>query len=65
MQPATSYTVAASDFLVKGGDFFTGFAAGTDATLVRVDLEALVHWVEQVDGPVTARIENRILRLDP
>ena len=65
VQPATSYTVAASDFLVKGGDFFTGFAAGTDATLVRVDLEALVHWVEQVDGPVTARIENRILRLDP
>jgi hypothetical protein len=57
--------VAASDFIVNGGDFFTAFADATDKTIVGVDLDALIAWVEHSTAPVTATIEDRITRLDP
>lgn len=65
LDPTATYTVAASDFIVNGGDFFTAFAEATDKTVVGVDLEALVAWVQRTPAPVSATIEGRISRLDP
>lgn len=65
LDPAATYTVAASDFIVNGGDFFTAFADGTDRTSVGVDLDALIAWVQHSSAPLSATIENRITRLDP
>ena len=65
IEPQATYTVAASDFIVNGGDFFTAFAEGTEKTVVGVDLEALIAWVQRSSAPVSAAIEGRITRLDP
>ena len=65
LDPASTYTVAASDFIVNGGDFFTTFAEATEKTVVGVDLDALIGWVQRSTAPVTAAIEGRITRLDP
>jgi 5'-nucleotidase len=65
LDPNTAYTVAASDFIVNGGDFFTAFADGTEKTVVGVDLDALIAWVQRSSAPVSAAVEGRITRLDP
>lgn len=65
LDPAATYTVAASDFIVNGGDFFTAFADATDKTVVGVDLDALIAFVQHSTAPVSATIEGRIIRLDP
>ena len=33
--------MAASDFIVNGGDFYTAFADATDRTVIGVDLDAM------------------------
>jgi 5'-nucleotidase len=65
LDPNLTYTVAASDFIVNGGDFFTAFAEGTDKTVVGIDLDALIAWVQRSSAPVIAGVEGRITRLDP
>jgi 5'-nucleotidase len=65
VDPNATYTVAASDFIVNGGDFFTTFAEATDKTVVGVDLDAIIAWVQRSTAPVAAAIEGRITRLDP
>lgn len=65
LDPQGTYTVAASDFIVNGGDFFTAFAEGTEKTVVGVDLDALIAWVQRSTAPVSAAVEGRIIRLDP
>jgi 5'-nucleotidase len=65
LEPTLTYTVAASDFIVNGGDFFTAFAEGTDKTVVGIDLDALIAWVQRSSAPVNAGVEGRITRLDP
>lgn len=60
-----SYTVAASDFIVNGGDFYTAFGEATERTVVGVDLDALIRWVRSNGGGTRAAIEGRITRLDP
>lgn len=60
-----TYTVAASDFIANGGDFYTAFGDSTDRSVVGVDLDALVRWVQQHAARVEATIEGRITRLDP
>ena len=58
------YTVAASDFIVNGGDFYTAFADATDRTVIGVDLDALIRWTQTHAADVGALIEGRITRLD-
>lgn len=58
------YTVAVNSFLAEGGDAFTVFTEGTNRVIGPVDLDALVAYVEALDGPVTATIEGRIQRID-
>lgn len=65
LDPNATYTVAASDFIVNGGDFYTAFGDSTDRKLVGVDLDALIQWVQQHPSQVGAAIEGRIHRLDP
>ena len=58
---AKSYRVAVSDFLSNGGDLFSGFTVGTNATVGPTDLEAFVAFVGRpglTALPSLDRIEN-------
>lgn len=57
------YTVTVNSFLAAGGDNFTVLTEGTDRVVGPVDLDALVEYLEQMSGPVTARIEGRIQKV--
>ena len=57
-----SYRVAVSDFLSNGGDLFTGFTKGTNATIGPTDLEAFIAFVGRsglTTLPKLDRIENQ------
>ena len=59
---AKSYRVAVSDFLSNGGDLFTGFTKGTNATVGSTDLEAFMAFVGRsglTALPKLDRIENQ------
>ncbi|MEY2736099.1 MAG: 5-nucleotidase, partial [Pseudomonadota bacterium] len=60
-----SYTVAASDFIVNGGDFYTAFGDAVERSVIGVDLDALIQWLQLNGGRAAATIEGRITRLDP
>jgi 5'-nucleotidase len=62
--PADSMRVAASDFLIDGGDSFTAFAESTNRVAVGSDLDALVAYFG-ARSPVAAATERRVVRLDP
>ncbi|MFO7171447.1 MAG: 5'-nucleotidase C-terminal domain-containing protein [Bacillota bacterium] len=57
------YTVTVNSFLAAGGDNFTVLTEGTDRVVGPVDLDALVEYLEQMGGPVTAQIEGRIQKV--
>jgi 5'-nucleotidase len=61
--PTDRIRVAASDFLLNGGDSFTVFAEGTGVTVGPVDIDALVAYVA-AHSPVPPRPLNRIVRID-
>jgi len=56
--------VAVTGFLAEGGDNFTVFTEGTNREAGPIDLDVLVAYLEQLDGPVTAAVEGRIQRVD-
>lgn len=45
IDPAATYRVTVSNFLAQGGDSFTRFTAGRDATRGGIDLDALEAWL--------------------
>jgi 5'-nucleotidase len=45
LQPERGYRVVTNNFVAEGGDGFTAFAAGTNATPAGVDVEALEAWL--------------------
>jgi 5'-nucleotidase len=62
LDDAKSYRVTASDFLSNGGDAFSGFKGGTDATVGPPDIEAFIAHL--ADGgiralPMLDRVENK------
>ena len=62
IDPAKTYRVTMNSFLAAGGDSFTVFKDGTDATVGPVDLDAFETWLEQAD--VTALpAEGRVVNL--
>lgn len=65
IDPRQVYTVAANDFILKGGDFFTVFAEAPTPEVVGTDLDVLIQWLQAAKAPVSGRIEGRITRLDP
>jgi 5'-nucleotidase len=64
LDPARRYTVAANDFLVGGGDFYPVLGEATDATGVMTDIAALEAWIHHAPGPVTAKADGRMERID-
>jgi 5'-nucleotidase len=61
--PTDRLRVAASDFLVAGGNGFTVFREGTDRVAGDADIDALVAYVK-AHSPVAPGPQNRIVRTD-
>jgi 5'-nucleotidase len=61
--PTDRIRVAASDFLLGGGDGFTVFAESTDPLSIVGDIEALVDYFK-ARSPISPPRENRIVRTD-
>ena len=58
---AATYRVTMNSFLAAGGDSFTVFTQGTDATTGAVDLDAIEAWLgraERVELPPLGRMRN-------
>jgi 2',3'-cyclic-nucleotide 2'-phosphodiesterase/3'-nucleotidase len=73
---STPYTVTCNEFLATGGDGFSVFLSGTDATRIGVsDLDALIEYVQYlygvppdntpIDPTVYPKIEGRIINDTP
>ncbi|NNU92758.1 bifunctional metallophosphatase/5'-nucleotidase [Geobacillus sp. NFOSA3] len=63
LDPNAEYTVTANSFLADGGDNFTVFTEGKNREVGPVDLEALIHYIQQLPQPFDAQIEGRIQQL--
>ncbi len=59
-----TYTVVANAFIAAGGDGFTPFKNGKDITPGPVDLDALVNYIKASKEPVSAKVEDRIKKLN-
>jgi 5'-nucleotidase len=62
LDDAKSYRVTASDFLSNGGDAFSGFKDGTNATVGPPDIEALIAHLSGGSVralPIVNRVENK------
>jgi 5'-nucleotidase len=64
LDPKRRYSVAANDFIVGGGDFFSVFAEAPDATPAILDVEALEKYVQAQGGTVKPELDGRVRRLD-
>jgi 5'-nucleotidase len=62
--PSDRVRVAASDFLIDGGDAFTAFSDSTNRVAVGSDLDALVAYF-MARSPVSPPAGPRVVRLDP
>jgi 5'-nucleotidase len=63
LDPNAEYTVTVNSFLADGGDNFTVFTEGKNREVGPVDLEALIHYIQQLPQPFDAQIEGRIQQL--
>jgi 5'-nucleotidase len=63
IEPEDRLRVAASDFLVAGGDGFTLFDEGVDRVGGTPDIDAFVAYV-RAHSPVAPGSQNRIVRID-
>ena len=61
--PSDRVRVAASDFLLNGGDGFSVFGEGTDRQAVIGDVEALVEYF-RARSPIASPARDRIVRID-
>ena len=60
LDPAAHYSVVTTDYLLAGGDHYTTFAAGTDATPLMTDIEAVEAALAQATGPLAPRTDGRV-----
>ncbi len=60
IDPAAAYSVTVNSFMAAGGDGFTVLTEADDQVTGPVDLDALVDYLEALDGPVTAPATDRI-----
>ena len=60
LDPNSEYTVTVNSFLADGGDNFTVFTEGKNREVGPVDLDALIHYIQQLPQPFDAHIEGRI-----
>ncbi len=60
LDPDATYSVTVNSFMASGGDDFTVLTEADDQVTGPVDLDALVDYLEALDGPVTAPATDRI-----
>jgi 5'-nucleotidase len=60
LDPARRYTVVTTDYLLGGGDHYTTFAAGAEATPLVTDIEAVEAALERAPGPLAPRTDGRV-----
>jgi 5'-nucleotidase len=63
LDPNAEYTVTVNSFLADGGDNFTVLKEGKNREVGPVDLDALIHYIQQLPQPFDAQIEGRIQQL--
>jgi 2',3'-cyclic-nucleotide 2'-phosphodiesterase (5'-nucleotidase family) len=59
-----TYTVVANAFIATGGDGFSAFLKATNQEVGPVDLDALVNYIKKANGPIQAKIEGRIQKIN-
>jgi 5'-nucleotidase len=64
LNPSATYRVTVNSFIAAGGDNFLVLPQGTNRVIGKVDLDALVEYVESLTQPFTIGIEGRITRLN-
>ena len=60
LDPARRYTVVANDYIVGGGDRYSAFAAGHEATPLMTDLEALETYLTLAPQPLQPHLDGRV-----
>jgi 2',3'-cyclic-nucleotide 2'-phosphodiesterase/3'-nucleotidase/5'-nucleotidase len=61
INPDTVYSVTVNNFMADGGDGFVVLKEGTNRSTMMTDLDAFVNYVKSLTGPISAKIEGRIL----
>ncbi|WP_309859135.1 bifunctional 2',3'-cyclic-nucleotide 2'-phosphodiesterase/3'-nucleotidase [Bacillus sp. SLBN-46] len=64
IDPAGKYTITVNNFMAGGGDGYGALLKGTDKVQGPTDLDALVHYIQNYEGPIYADYENRFLKAD-
>ena len=60
LNPEQIYSVAVNNFLATGGDGFTVFKEGTNLVTGPTDLDAMVEYIENYEGTISAPALDRI-----
>ena len=60
LNPEQNYSVAVNNFLATGGDGFTVFKEGTNVVTGPTDLDAMVEYIENYEGTISAPELDRV-----
>ena len=60
LNPEQFYNVAVNNFLATGGDGFTVFKEGTNLVTGPTDLDAMVEYIENYEGSISAPALDRV-----
>lgn len=60
LNPKQTYSVTVNNFLATGGDGFTIFKEGTNVVTGPIDLDALVEYIKNYEGVISAQELDRI-----
>lgn len=63
VNPTTTYTVAANNFLADGGDNFVVFKNATSKVIWGSDLDSLIAYVKHLPQPFSQGIDGRVTQL--
>jgi 2',3'-cyclic-nucleotide 2'-phosphodiesterase / 3'-nucleotidase / 5'-nucleotidase len=64
IDPAGEYTITVNNFMAGGGDGYGALLKGTNKEQGPTDLDGLVNYIQNYDGPIFAEYENRFLKAD-
>ena len=60
LNPEQIYSVAVNNFVATGGDGFTVFKEGTNVVTGPTDLDAMVEYIKNYEGTISAPELDRI-----
>jgi 2',3'-cyclic-nucleotide 2'-phosphodiesterase / 3'-nucleotidase / 5'-nucleotidase len=64
IDPKGEYTITVNNFMAGGGDGYGALLKGTNKEQGPTDLEGLVNYIQELEGPLYAEYENRFLKAD-